>query len=83
MRGRVETFLLTCLGGSLAAGAPVDYLRDVKPVLAEHCCRCHGASQQKSGLRLDTAALALKGGGVGYYPTSQFVHMDTGRVRHW
>jgi uncharacterized protein YcbK (DUF882 family) len=28
-------------------------------------------------------ALALKGGGVGYYPDSQFVHMDTGRLRHW
>lgn len=33
--------------------------------------------------RLHQAALALKGGGVGYYPDSQFVHMDTGRVRHW
>lgn len=29
------------------------------------------------------AALATKGGGVGYYDKSQFVHMDTGRVRHW
>ncbi|MGZ8288391.1 MAG: DUF882 domain-containing protein [Telluria sp.] len=29
------------------------------------------------------AALLAKGGGVGYYPSSQFVHMDTGRVRHW
>lgn len=29
------------------------------------------------------AALALKAGGVGYYHDSQFVHMDTGRVRHW
>jgi uncharacterized protein YcbK (DUF882 family) len=29
------------------------------------------------------AALALKSGGVGYYHDSQFVHMDTGRVRHW
>jgi uncharacterized protein YcbK (DUF882 family) len=28
-------------------------------------------------------AMALKGGGVGYYPDSQFVHMDTGRVRYW
>lgn len=33
--------------------------------------------------RLHKAALALKSGGVGYYPASQFVHMDTGRVRHW
>jgi len=29
------------------------------------------------------AALALQGGGVGYYQDSQFVHMDTGRLRHW
>lgn len=29
------------------------------------------------------AALRLKLGGVGYYPRDQFVHVDTGRVRHW
>jgi uncharacterized protein YcbK (DUF882 family) len=29
------------------------------------------------------AALALAGGGVGFYPESQFVHMDTGPVRAW
>lgn len=29
------------------------------------------------------AALALRAGGVGYYPGSQFVHLDTGRVRSW
>ncbi len=32
---------------------------------------------------LRKAALALKGGGVGYYPKPRFVHLDTGRVRHW
>jgi uncharacterized protein YcbK (DUF882 family) len=29
------------------------------------------------------AALRLHRGGVGYYPQSQFVHVDVGRVRHW
>ncbi len=29
------------------------------------------------------AALAMNNGGVGYYPDSQFVHIDTGKVRHW
>jgi uncharacterized protein YcbK (DUF882 family) len=29
------------------------------------------------------AALELKRGGVGYYADSGFVHIDTGRVRHW
>ncbi len=28
-------------------------------------------------------ALALRGGGVGYYPRSNFIHVDTGRVRRW
>ena len=34
-----------------------------------------------TGLR--QAALALQGGGVGYYPDSGFVHVDIGRVRTW
>jgi uncharacterized protein YcbK (DUF882 family) len=29
------------------------------------------------------AAMALEGGGVGYYPHSDFVHIDTGPLRHW
>ncbi|MEW5756978.1 MAG: DUF882 domain-containing protein [Pseudomonadota bacterium] len=32
---------------------------------------------------LRDAALALRAGGVGYYPKSDFVHIDTGRVRRW
>lgn len=34
-----------------------------------------------NGLR--DAALALHIGGVGYYPASRFVHVDTGPVRRW
>jgi uncharacterized protein YcbK (DUF882 family) len=33
--------------------------------------------------RLYELALAAKRGGVGYYPRSNFVHIDTGRVRSW
>jgi uncharacterized protein YcbK (DUF882 family) len=29
------------------------------------------------------AALSLNAGGVGYYPKSQFVHLDVGPVRQW
>lgn len=32
---------------------------------------------------LRKAALSMKAGGVGYYPESDFVHVDTGRVRFW
>ena len=38
------------------------------------------------GVKLDhlrSAASSLKLGGVGYYPSSNFVHVDTGRVRYW
>jgi uncharacterized protein YcbK (DUF882 family) len=34
-------------------------------------------------LKLRQAALALRRGGVGYYPHSDFIHVDTGRVRQW
>jgi uncharacterized protein YcbK (DUF882 family) len=33
--------------------------------------------------RLRGAALAARAGGVGYYPGSNFIHVDTGRVRAW
>lgn len=32
---------------------------------------------------INLAALRLGGGGVGYYPESNFVHLDTGPVRTW
>jgi uncharacterized protein YcbK (DUF882 family) len=34
-------------------------------------------------VQLRNAALSLQAGGVGYYPTSQFVHVDVGPVRTW
>jgi uncharacterized protein YcbK (DUF882 family) len=33
--------------------------------------------------RLHQAALSLNAGGVGYYPQSDFVHVDVGPVRQW
>ena len=32
---------------------------------------------------LRDAAISLKAGGVGYYLSSNFVHIDTGRIRYW
>ncbi|MBO3717385.1 MAG: DUF882 domain-containing protein [Candidatus Accumulibacter sp.] len=29
------------------------------------------------------AAMSLQAGGVGFYPRSKFVHLDTGKVRYW
>ncbi len=50
---------------TLLSAAPVDYVKDVKPILAQHCYRCHGASQQKSGMRADTATFLRTGGDSG------------------
>ena len=62
---RLFNFTSLLILAAAASAAPVDYLQQVKPILAEHCYRCHGASQQKHELRLDTAASALKGGESG------------------
>ncbi|CAN5882270.1 DUF1553 domain-containing protein [soil metagenome] len=53
------------LAGSAEAGEPVDYLRDVKPILAAHCVDCHGEEKPRGRLRLDTAEGALAGGILG------------------
>ncbi len=44
------------------AVAKVDYDRDVRPILAENCYKCHGpdAKEAKAGLRLDIRESALK-----------------------
>jgi mono/diheme cytochrome c family protein len=60
---------LTALGAVPADDAPsqavaVDYVRDVRPILAKHCHACHGPARQRSGLRLDLKAKAFQGGNV-------------------
>ncbi|MCA9198823.1 MAG: DUF1549 domain-containing protein, partial [Planctomycetales bacterium] len=45
----------------------VDFQRDVQPIFAEHCARCHGvdAETREGGLRLDMEASWLAGGDSG------------------
>jgi hypothetical protein len=60
--------LVLIAGLALGADSPavkIDYLRDIKPILAARCYACHGAVKQKGSLRLDTAALVREGGGTG------------------
>ena len=52
------------------AGAPTAaqlefFEKEVRPVLADNCYKCHGPKKQKSSLRLDSRELILKGGEVG------------------
>ncbi|MSU28170.1 MAG: DUF1549 domain-containing protein, partial [Pedosphaera sp.] len=53
------------LSATALVAAPVDYVKEIQPLLAQHCYQCHGATQPKHGLRLDTAAFAIKGGQSG------------------
>lgn len=49
----------------LAGAEPVDYARDIKPILSKRCYACHGVLQQKAELRLDTGTLLRKGSSSG------------------
>ncbi|MDA1178363.1 MAG: DUF1553 domain-containing protein [Planctomycetota bacterium] len=44
---------------------PVNYLQQIKPLLASRCYACHGSLKEKSGLRLDTAKSMKQGGESG------------------
>ncbi len=65
-----------------------DLLRRHSSGVAEHSLHLEGraidirlADVPLGDLR--DAAASLRAGGVGFYPQSRFVHVDTGRVRHW
>ena len=56
--------LLALVGGLMPVNRlwAGDYEAVLKPLLRERCVSCHGALQQKAGLRLDTVAGMLRGG---------------------
>ncbi|MBK8090576.1 MAG: PSD1 domain-containing protein [Verrucomicrobiaceae bacterium] len=58
----MTAFNLLCLFLPVAAltAAPVDFSRDVQPLLAQHCLECHGPDDSKGGLVLTSRELALK-----------------------
>ena len=67
--------LCVCLHGALVRAAEVDasklpppasrqvdFQRDIQPILATSCQKCHGAEKQKGGFRVDVKDVFLKGG---------------------
>ena len=57
--------LLTAGIAATVGGAeprPVDFVRDVRPILQRACQRCHGPDKQKGEYRLDVRQSALHGG---------------------
>jgi hypothetical protein len=59
--------LLVLAGAHGLAGseATVDFVRDIRPILADTCIECHGEQKQKGDLRLDSREAALRGGSSG------------------
>ena len=57
----VSCFLLAMLGIQPVYGETVDFNRDVRPILSNHCFTCHGpdATTREAGLRLDEQESAI------------------------
>jgi len=48
-----------------AVARPVNFVKDIQPILEQSCLKCHNAEVSMSGLRLDDREHALKGGDLG------------------
>ena len=52
-------------GNLPAKDAKVEFVRDIEPILKQHCVGCHGPDEQESRFRLDRLAIMLSGGNSG------------------
>ncbi len=73
---RRSTFMAICLGllNSVAVAqhtaataetddsGPVDFVREIQPILRDNCYECHAGTNEEGGLNLGIKAKALKGG---------------------
>jgi mono/diheme cytochrome c family protein len=61
----IGTFASAWASSASPPAAAPDFGRDVQPILAASCVRCHRASRSEGGLRLDTREGLLEGGDSG------------------
>jgi uncharacterized protein YcbK (DUF882 family) len=89
---RIHTALDTSQSFNLISGyrspATNAWLASHSEGVAHHSLHMYGMAsdinvQGRSLALLQMVALAIHGGGVGFYPRSDFVHVDIGRVRRW
>src|SRR3954468_874127 len=48
-----------------ASTSPVQFARDIQPILQNSCVKCHGRGKAKGGFQIDTRETFLKGGESG------------------
>ena len=65
VREAIVAASVTTAGLAGVAAAEMDFERQVRPLLLEHCGDCHGPDVQESRLRLDVKHRAFKGGDFG------------------
>src|SRR6185312_3131065 len=65
-RGAIGLVIVAGLAAPAAASDKVDYNREIRPILSDHCFACHGPDkkQRKADLRLDVRDVALAKGAI-------------------
>ena len=61
--------------------AKIDFNRQIRPILSEHCFACHGLDDPQGGLRLDFAEFAYKGG-ISGFPAIAPGDLDESEILH-
>src|SRR2546426_7207837 len=78
--------LAISLAGSAYAAPAVDFQREVRPILSENCCQCHGPdkSTRMANLRLDTreGAFSARPAGKAIVPRNSKASLLYQRVTH-
>lgn len=88
LRNNLESQEMVHIISGYRSPATNAHLREMSCGIARNSMHLQGKAMDirlpgRSLACLHRMAMALKGGGVGYYPSSDFVHVDVGRVRYW
>ena len=64
-RSLLAMALVTMAFQPMLGAQDVDYTKQIKPLLTQHCIDCHGPDLQEGGFRIETGGLLMRGGDRG------------------